>query len=223
MHRSALPLLRRFAVQDFARHESGVATLEFAIIVPVLLSLLYGVAEYVNLSDNRNKVTQLARTLADLTSQNQQAKIPVKTMELIMGSANPILAPFQAGNATIQISAVGIYKGNKAYVCSTWPTTSVKRKVGKDATLVIPTNFQREGARYVVAEVTMPYQPLFSTVLGRLMKSVNYTYEWSETVEWPVRGGSTMAVGRDAEVVIPDGSNSSGATWTECPDPSKVS
>lgn len=223
MDRTPFRLFRRFARHecvrhDFARHESGVATLEFAIIVPVLLTLLYGVAEYVNAADNRNKVANLARTLADLTSQNQEAKIPVKMMELIIGSANPILAPFPATKASIQISAIGIYKGNKAYVCSTWPATSTKRKVGKDATLVIPTNFQREGARYVLAEVTMPYQPLFSTVLGRLMKTVNYTFQWSEKVEWPVRGGSSWALGRDAEVVIP-----SGSTWTECPDPTKVS
>lgn len=208
-----LPLPRRFARQD-----SGVATLEFAIIVPILLTLIYGVAEFVKAADNRNRVANLARTLADLTSQNQEAKIPVATMTEIMSTANPILAPFPASQVSIQVSVVGVYKGNTAYICSTWASNATKRAVGKAAGLVIPPNFQREGARYILAEVSMPYKPLFSTSLDRLVKTVNYSFKWSETVEWPIRGGSAFALGRDAEVVIP-----AGTTWTECPDPSKVS
>ncbi len=69
----------------------------------------------------------------------------------------------------------------------------------------MPTNFQRSGARYILSEVKMSYQPLFATILGRLMKTVNLKYDWSETVAWPVRGGQSEGTGLDSEVILPNG------------------
>lgn len=194
------PRLRRFTDD-----ESGVATIEFVILFPILLMLIYGVAEYVNVTDHRNKVSKLARTLADLTSQNSTQQITPATMNDNLRAARPVLAPFDASLATIQISAIGVNANNATFVCSTWPTSGGSRTVGKAAGLDVPTNFQRSGARYILSEVKMSYQPLFATILGRLMKTVNFNFNWSETVAWPVRGGQSLGTGLDSEVILPDG------------------
>lgn len=187
----------------FAASESGIATLEFAILLPVLLMMIYGVAEYVQATDHRNKVSSLARTLADLTSQNKK-QMQKDEMNLNLASAVPILAPFDASTAQIQISAIGVNANNAVFVCSTWPTTGGTRSVGKDTTLDVPKNFQRAGARYVLAEVKMKYVPLFNTVLNPLYVKAKL-FEWSESVSWPVRGGASSVPGVDAEIVMPDG------------------
>lgn len=191
----------------FADSESGIATLEFALLVPVLLLLVYGVAEYVNAADHRNKVSALARTLADLTSQNSTQQITLATMTDNLRAAAPVLAPFDATLATIQISAIGVNAGNATFVCSTWPTTGGLRTKGKTTTVDVPTNFQRPGARFVLAEVQMDYKPLFATIISRLMeKAEAFNFRWSESVAWPVRGGGSQGTGLDAEVVMPNGS-----------------
>lgn len=190
----------------FADSESGIATLEFAILVPLLLMLVYTVAEYVNAADHRNKVTALARTLADLTSQNSLQQVSEATMTDNLRAAAPILAPFNAALATIQISAIGVNAGNATFVCSTWPTTGGLRTKGKTTTLAVPTNFQRAGARYVLAEVQMDYKPMFATIISRLMhKTEAFAFRWSESIAWPVRGGGSQGTGLDAEVVLPSG------------------
>ncbi|MBB5755577.1 Flp pilus assembly protein TadG [Methylorubrum rhodinum] len=195
-----LALRRRFAAS-----ETGIATLEFAVLVPLLLALVYGVAEYVNASDHRNKVSALARTLADLTSQNVTKQILPATMTDNLRSAAPVLAPFNATLATIQISSIGVNAGNATFVCSTWPKTGGIRTKGKSTTIDVPTNFQRAGARFVLAEVRMDYQPLFGRALSHLMSSAKFNFKWSETVAWPVRGGESLKSGQDAEVVMPEG------------------
>lgn len=201
--------MRRFVPRRLPRHfaddESGVATIEFVILFPILLMLIYGAAEYVNVADHRNKVSALARTLADLTSQNSTKQITPATMTDNLRAARPVLAPFDASLATIQISAIGVNANNATFVCSTWPKTGGSRTVGKAANLSVPPNFQRSGARYILTEVKMNYQPLFAPILGRLMKNANLTFNWSETVIWPIRGGQSLGTGLDSEVVLPDG------------------
>lgn len=191
----------------FAESESGIATLEFVLIVPVLIAMVYGVAEYVNVADHRDKVSALARTLADLTSQNSTGQATSDEMKLNRGSAGPILAPFDASQATIQISSVGVNANNANYVCSTWTLypKEATRVVGKDKSLVVPDNFKRAGARYILADVKMTYQPLFASVLKRLMPTFKVNFDWSESVAWPVRGGKSLGTGLDAEIVMPGG------------------
>ncbi|KQT45569.1 hypothetical protein ASG52_15590 [Methylobacterium sp. Leaf456] len=191
----------------FSEDESGIATLEFAILVPLLLLLVYGVAEYVNAADHRNKVSALARTLADLTSQNTSKQVTTDTMTDNLRAAGPVLAPFNPALATIQISAIGVNANSANFICSTWPKTGGLRTVGKDTTLLVPTNFQRAGARYILAEVQMDYKPLFSTIINRLLKTAKFNFKWSESVSWPIRGGQSLGTGLDAEVVLPDGSD----------------
>ena len=53
------------------RDRSGIAATEFAIIVPLMLVLFFGVVEFSTGVAVDRKVTLVARTLSDLVSQNQ--------------------------------------------------------------------------------------------------------------------------------------------------------
>ena len=52
------------------RDRSGVAATEFAVIVPLMLVLFFGVVEFSTGVAVDRKVTLVARTLSDLVSQN---------------------------------------------------------------------------------------------------------------------------------------------------------
>ena len=52
------------------RNERGSAAVEFAVIVPVMMTLLFGVIEFASAIAVDRKVTLVARTLSDLTSQS---------------------------------------------------------------------------------------------------------------------------------------------------------
>ncbi len=47
----------------------GVSAIEFALILPIMLALLFGVTEFGRAIDHYRRVTLLARAVADLTSQ----------------------------------------------------------------------------------------------------------------------------------------------------------
>lgn len=203
------PLRRRAAaLAAFAGDRSGIAAAEFALFLPILLCLLYGGAELVNAIDHQRKVNQAARTLADLTSRGDiQNPISTTLMQDVLASAKPVLAPYSSTGATMQVSAIGVYanKTTKAYVCSTWPTSSKTRTVGNASDLTVPANYQRAGARYVIAEVKMPYVPILGPVAPAFVKGLSLNFNWSEIVAWPVRGGAAYSASSDAEVVLPTG------------------
>lgn len=190
----------------FLCDRTGAAALEFALIVPLLLMFLVATAEFVSAVDQKRKVVQLGRTLADLTAQGDtQNPISAALLSDIVASSGPILAPFSTTAATIQISAVGVYQANNvygAYVCSVYPTTG-KRSVGSASDIAIPKNFQRIGARFVLAEVKMPFAPILGSVTPKIVQGLNLNFTWSEAVVWPVRSGSTYS--GDAEIVLPNG------------------
>ena len=52
-----------------ARDRSGIAAIEFAVIVPVMLVMFFGTVEFPPAIAVDRKVTLIARTLSDLTSQ----------------------------------------------------------------------------------------------------------------------------------------------------------
>src|SRR5664279_5490478 len=60
----------RRLLRNLARDNSGIAATEFAVIVPIMLVMFFGTVEFSSGVAVDRKVTLLARTLSDLTSQS---------------------------------------------------------------------------------------------------------------------------------------------------------
>ena len=60
----------RSLIAGFARNDRGSAAVEFAVIVPIMLTLFFGVVEFSSGIAVDRKVTLVARTMSDLTSQS---------------------------------------------------------------------------------------------------------------------------------------------------------
>ena len=63
--------MRRRAV-ELVGNNSGVAAIEFAMIIPIMAALFVGTNEFSAGVAVDRKVTLMARTLSDLTSQNTE-------------------------------------------------------------------------------------------------------------------------------------------------------
>lgn len=193
---------------SFVQEERGVAAIEFALFAPFLIALFVGCVEFVNAIDHRRKVNQVARTIADLTAQGDvQNPMDASLLKDIFASAVPIMAPYGSDLAEVRVSAVGIYEGKLElpFVCSSWTTGAGPRPVGFAADIAVPDNFQRIGARFVVAEIKTPYKPLLGSLASKFIKSLNLSFTWSEVASWPVRGGTAYTALTDSEIVLPKG------------------
>ena len=201
---------RHRPVSGFLRHVAGTSAVEFALILPLMLTLFAGMSEMAHAIDNWRKVTLLTRTVADLTSQGDTTDpIASATMSDIMGASTAVLRPFSTTNVKIVVSAMAVDTSASATspkVCSSAASSNATaRTVGVAPDLTIPTGYKTNGNRYVVAEVTMPYAPMIGTALVQLVHGVG-TITLKSSFPWPVRNGvvhnSTTAT---PEVTMPGG------------------
>ena len=203
-------MLRRFGrgARQLRRDRRGSAIVEFALILPILLTIWAGMAELAHAIDEWRKLTLLARTLADLTAQGD-AQNPISTtvMSDIVASATLVMRPFDTSNVKIVVSAMGVgLKGSTVIptVCSSITNgNAIARATGAANDLTVPLGYQTVGMRYVLAEVSIDYTPMIGSALVKLAKGVSESITFSSSVPWPTRGGKTYGTNTYTEVVVP--------------------
>lgn len=205
------PSPSRRSLSTLWRDRDGVSAIEFSLILPLLLAMLFGTVELGHGYENSRKVMQLARTVADLTSQGDTST-PIRsvTMNDIMASSGLILRPFDGTKAKIVVSALGVdvlTPTGRPRVCSSVANASATvRPVGLATDLTIPAGFQLPGMRYLLVETKMDYTPIFASGLIRLFGGFDNLFRFNAVVPWPVRGGKTYGLNTYNEVVLPNGS-----------------
>lgn len=194
----------------FARSGSGTAAVEFALLTLPLLTILVGTAEYAHAIDNWRKLTSLARTVSDLTSQGDTgSEISNGLMSDILLASTAVLRPFDASDVEIVVSALGADPtkyGLNPLVCSSVANAkAIKRDLGAAADLTVPAGLQKPGARYVLTEATMTYRPMIGGALVKLFGNADGTIRLSVSQPWPARGGQKYGSNGYTEVILPGG------------------
>lgn len=186
----------------YAGDRRGLAAIEFAFILPILITLYFGLTELVRAVDNGRKVTLFARTVADLSGRVGNSSSSAGDMDKILSAAGAILRPFDATKAKVVVNAMGVEKYGGALVggvCSSYPPASARPTLqfnGTNGLPATPATYQFDGARYILAEVTMPYAPIIGDKL----------YKW-------IFGSKGLVITRqiawaqrtDSEIVLPGG------------------
>ena len=161
MKRTLLLQLRR-RWRGFARHRGGVSAVEFALLLPVMVTMYLGSVELGTGMGVQFKTTLAARTVADLASQYKS--INNATMSDILGAATAVLTPYSAAGVKVIVSEVTTdASGNATITWSDANANATARAVGSSVTL--PTNVGAANITIIWGEVTYPYNPQFGWVL----------------------------------------------------------
>jgi len=152
--------------------ERGVAAVEFALLLPVMLIMYLGSVEVSQGLSADRKVVLLARTLGDLTTQ--KSAVSTSTMDTVSAAGSVVLSPLKVNVALMRVTSIAISAPssgtvNDATVCwtyvkGTWsPAFAVGQKL--DVTTV-PTTLRTDiGSSVVLAEVQYPYKPVIGYVI----------------------------------------------------------
>jgi Flp pilus assembly protein TadG len=155
----------------------GVAAVEFALLLPVMLTLYIGAVEVTQALSADRKIVLLTRTVGDLTTQS--SRVAAADLETILNAATAVLAPMSASSAKIRLTSVAISGSgssdpkvpNKASVCwsyqRNWTTWASGTQLD---TKMLPAGLRSEvGTSLVMAEVQYPYKPVIGYVLTGTM------------------------------------------------------
>ncbi len=91
------------------RDRRGVAAVEFALILPLMLLLYIGASDVTRGVIASRDVDLLSRTISDLVAQQSTATpVASSTIQTILATAPAVMVPFNISNLTLTVSAVDI-------------------------------------------------------------------------------------------------------------------
>ena len=175
----------RHSVLKLIGDRNGVAAIEFAMIVPIMLVMFFGTVEFSSAVAVNRKVTLIARTLSDLTSQS----LSVGNTDLtnFFTASDAIMTPYpplstqSASLCELYIDPITLRAKVEWNVSATFNSAGVVTlgpAVAANCPIAIPSQLAVGGTYLIFSKVTYPYTPAVG-YLGAIptfsLSDVSYT------------------------------------------------
>jgi Flp pilus assembly protein TadG len=152
-------------LRQWQRHEKGVAAVEFALILPFMVVLLFGSIEVTQAISASRKLIMSTRTAGDLSSQ-------VTTLDdtdyaSIYSAVAAVYAPFDPTKGTMVVSGITVSTTGIATV--SWSASAYRNPRACSSTVTLPANLMPTlgtTAFIVWAEGTFNYTPTLGYVIS---------------------------------------------------------
>ena len=189
------------SVACFRRDVGGSIAIEFAMTVPLMVTVYFGVVTFGNGFAVKQRLEMLSRTVVDLAGRlppvppNYNSQINAAEVTNIANAAAAIMAPYDARGLTMTIASIVVRpngSGVEGRVC--WSSTrrvdasgavvtaNVPQKYAVNAVVAVPEGYRIAGNSYLVSAVTQTYRP----VIGH---AITGDIDLEDTVPWPSRNG----------------------------------
>jgi Flp pilus assembly protein TadG len=168
MHKIAL---RARALLDDCR---GVVAVEFAVIVPVMLVMYFGMEEFASAVAVNRKVTLVARALSDLTSQSPS--VQDADLANFGQTTKAILTPYDP--SILKSSVTEIYVDPATHVARVQWSRALTIDTAGNVTVgvsghtasqivVVPPDLKIDGTYLILSEVSYNYKPTIGYVMAK--------------------------------------------------------
>jgi Flp pilus assembly protein TadG len=185
---SKIWLRAQLSVLDLIGDCRGIAAVEFAVIVPILLVMFFGTVEFSSGVAVDRKVTLVARTLSDLTSQSSLTLADGDLQNIFTASIS-ILTPYSPTPTKARLSEIYIdsnqiakIQWSKAATIASGATqatlTTSSRTAGDVVTSLVPPALLVKQTYLILSEVSYLYTPTIGYVMaksGVTLSDVAYT------------------------------------------------
>lgn len=201
MSLSAMWVRVRSAAADLRDDHSAIAATEFAVILPLMLVMFFGTVEVSSAIAVDRKVTLVARTLSDLTSQSEV--VADGDLRNFFSASYGILTPYSAIPIQSTITQIYVNKSNVAKV--QWSKSATVSVVANKPTATLTTSPRTQGqvitlpaalatadTYLIMSESSYLYTPSVGYVLGQAgvtLADKSYTRPRQSTC---VRYGTTL-------------------------------
>jgi len=167
----SLELIRE-RLGGLARDERGISAVEFAIMLPLMLTLYLGTVELSQGVGADRKVTMTARTIADLVSQVSSINNADLTNSL--NAAAAVMAPFPISNLKVTVTSVKIDASGKATV--EWSDTLNGTARAVNSTVTLPTALAVANTTLIWSEVQYSYTPTIGYIVSGTLNLKDQSY-----------------------------------------------
>jgi Flp pilus assembly protein TadG len=190
------PIATTFAMLRWARRfksaKRGSVTVEFALVLPIMLTIYFGLVTITDGYAIKQRVELTSRTISDLTGRMKTDTINDADVTNVATASATIMAPYDSNGMVMTLASVVVRKNGanlQGQVCwsasrrvdgSNLSSTTPPVELTKGKAVVVPDGFRQEGTSYVLADVRQVYKP----VVGH---AISGDIELHDLLPWPVR------------------------------------
>lgn len=131
--------------------------MEFALILPIAITLYLGAVQLQDGIACNRKVTITARSTADLIAQSVTGTTTASEIDSNLAAATAVMTPYPQSRTTIRVTEVS----TDALLRTTvqWSRSTAATAYPKGQIVTIPTGMRIPGTYFLYAEVTYAYKP----------------------------------------------------------------
>jgi Flp pilus assembly protein TadG len=174
----------RHSIPDLIGDRSAVAAIEFALIVPIMLVMFFGTVEMSSGVAVDRKVTLVARTLSDLTSQ--ATSVADTDMTNFFTASGAILTPYSPTPTHAKLSELYVdpstlqarVQWSKSATLDSSGNVTLAAGRAVSSIVAIPSQLAVAGTYLIFSEVSYLYTPTVGYVMGHAgvnLSDVAYT------------------------------------------------
>jgi len=153
-------MLRPASISRFIASRRGIAAVEFAMVLPVLVVMFLASFDGGRAIAVYMKVRAATYALAAIT--NQYASIASTDMTAIVGATSVILTPYSSASAAVTISQITVNSSSNATV--SWSYSQNGTALTQGATVTLPSNLSTCASypcNLIFSQVSYTYTPMF--------------------------------------------------------------
>ncbi len=143
------------------RAQSGMAAVEFAMVLPAMLALVFGAIEVSNALICKANVTNTASTAADLVGQETQ--VTDADLNDVYASLSAELYPYPSSATQIKITSIVDDGQGGAKVA--WSKAQNATPYSTGAAMTVPAGLITSGGSVILAEVSYNYTSPFTYII----------------------------------------------------------
>jgi Flp pilus assembly protein TadG len=191
-------------LRTFRSNQSGVAAIEFALLVPIMIGLYFMLNETANGLRAARKTTMVARVMADLATRPNNLNDGDR--DDIFASAPPILSPFPANKGSYRITSIRFDATGKGFVdwsevngtgigtaYARCTPTEVRPTQPSLVPLSVPAGLKVPNTSIVLAETLVKYKPIVGYNITGEINLRDQLYMRPRTTDFVTRNGVTGA------------------------------
>jgi Flp pilus assembly protein TadG len=170
------------SLTQFTSHKKGIAAVEFALTLPIMLFVFVGVTEVGQAVSISHRVTITARTITDLvTRETSSTEVPASTIQTDLAAAAQVIAPYPSTTLTVTVSEITTDSNGNATVTwsQSWPNNN--NALVKGSSFTLPTALQGNNISIIYGKVSYGYTPVLGYKIIQPMTLSDSMYLYPRT------------------------------------------
>ncbi len=156
----------------FAGDERGLSAVEFALLLPLMVTVYLGTVEISQGIAADRKVTLTTRTVADLVSQ--VSTINNSDMTNSLNAAAAVMAPYASSKLKVTVSSIAIDANGNATIA--WSDTYNGTARAKGSSVTLPTALKVASTSLIWSEVQYEYKPTIGYLISGTLNLKDQIY-----------------------------------------------